>query len=689
LVGRLHGDSRFEGGIASAEDENATSVGVPDRLAAEGDAMSKLNFIRVQDRHLSLWQSAVAKMLHEELGVGGSPTVTLATSDHPLATGVNAHVASVIAGEKLKEPSAALDETALFAYLSQLAFQKGQALVEGDAERAAAIDAAFRPFSDNDPGFLKCAAVYAWYFTNYQGKFLYNDWTIAGGGNINYGMIGWQLPNDAKVGIIGDWGTGLDDARWLLNDLVQLHSPNAIIHLGDIYYSATPDECQANFVNPIREVLAAFGENIPVFTLAGNHDYYALGYGFLPMLAQLNPNVPTAAQQASYFCLRTQDGGWQFLGMDTGLDDANPGDQFNPFYAGPTLKATEITWLQDKMDDFAGGTVLLSHHQLFTANAKINGSTSAYRDLPYLNPFLYDVFGRYFSTDVGAWLWGHEHNFVMYRNGLFGLASGRLLGASAYEEAQTANPYQVNNPEVPYFDPVKYQLPVTSDYYDHSYSVIDLSHREQPTDPVTITHYSYPSWYPTAPPSPTSTAIFSERIMKPQLAPSPPVYFGDLITLVAEEGLPIGALYHNIYSYPTLEADTVSLRLQGGSGQVTHNAHLQIATTESAAGSSNILGAWATPSLYYYSGGYVQQNWTIVKEDPADPVVHVGDRVCFVNQHYAGSYMSPLWSKLWAAIYLTTQTARPYYWTVGAAVANPPAGGEVARGGHQLAKIGG
>jgi hypothetical protein len=183
--------------------------------------------------------------------------------------------------------------------------------------------------------------------TMYQGEFLYNDWTMQPGKSIDYGVISYLLPNNAKIAIIGDWGTGLDDAIEMVGNIVSKYNPDAIIHLGDIYYSGLPGECEQYFV----EALANAGVgNIPVFTLPGNHDYYALGYGFFPMLGQLNKNNPGAAQQASYFCLRTLDGGYQFLGMDTGLGDSDPLDQYDPGYAGPSLMPTEITWHLDKMD---------------------------------------------------------------------------------------------------------------------------------------------------------------------------------------------------------------------------------------------------------------------------------------------------------------------------------------------------
>src|SRR5207244_1267414 len=69
-------------------------------------------------------------------------------------------------------------------------------------------------------------------------------------------------------------------------------------------------------------------------------------------------------------------------------------------------------------------------------------STSSESEFPYLNPKLLDVFEPFFATGIAAWLWGHEHNFVLFQNGLFGLSKGQLLGASAYEERES--PYEVD-----------------------------------------------------------------------------------------------------------------------------------------------------------------------------------------------------------------------------------------------------
>ncbi len=429
----------------------------------------------------------------------------------------NDHVAAVLtAGEAAVPPPAPGDAQQTATYLSRLGLEKGVALVEGDIERAATIDLEFRKYSDIDLKFLSCAVTFAEYYLEHDGEILYNDWTQQGKGNDNYGVIEWTLPDDGVLGIIGDWGTGLDDARELLREVMGF-KPTAIIHLGDIYYSGTPPECHINYADVIADVFKETlpeGKRIPVFNLAGNHDYYAFGYGFYPTLTTINQGTTGAEQVASCFCLRTTDGGWQFLAMDTGYEDSDPWDLIDPG-TGPGLHTSEVQWLQHKLNEFTGATVLLSHNQLFSAHAKLNDSPT-----PYLNTFLQKAFAPYFANDVAAWLWGHEHNFAAYQDGLFGLAKGRLIGCSAYEELTLAKPYAVNYPEVPYLDPAKYQLGSEGDYYDHGYAIVDLSQRAQPSDPVSISYYQFPSWGKTPPQSPKSQLIFSEQLTRPAVTAS-------------------------------------------------------------------------------------------------------------------------------------------------------------------------
>jgi 3',5'-cyclic AMP phosphodiesterase CpdA len=638
--------------------------------------MPEFRFVRAHDRHLSLWQSVVAASVHQQLGAQASTSDVLAD---PMMTATNDHVEAALVGEAAGLEPVPGDDQRTAAFLSRLGFEKGVALVDGDDERAAALDVEFRRYSNDDWRFLGCAATYADYYKKYGGVFRYNDWASVGKRDPNYAVIDWRLPNDAVLGVIGDWGTGLEDAEELLADLMRQHEPDAIIHLGDIYYSATPDtvvngtvapgECRTHYADVFSKVFAATGKHVPVFTLAGNHDYYALGQGtngFYETFNTINARIPGAEQQASYFCLRSLDDGWQFLAMDTGYDDSSPLDQLDALYAGPKLQPTEVEWLQLQLRSFSGATVLLSHHQAFSAHGKINGMYSDYRDLVYMNPYLREAFVAHFGSDVAAWLWGHEHNFAVYRDGLFGLAKGRLVGCSAYEELVSAEPYKVNYPEVPYLDPSGYRVDSAAGYYNHGYAVIKLAGRAQPTDPVSIEYYQYPSWGGTPPSSLESKQVYRESLMRP--IPSPvPITYETPLHLLGQEGFYIAPLAHNIQYYPVARGDSAAaLMIVGGSGVIRHGDQVQIKTTEPLTDDYNMLGAWGTPALYYYTAGYPNQLWTVQKHDPTAPEVRYGDEVCFVNKSYPGQSLQPYWSLIYGARYLTTRSGDPYYWTVPA-----------------------
>ena len=668
--------------------------------------MNSLNFVRVHNGQLSLWQSVVSEYACTQLKAAGENISRNQLLRHPMVKAAAAHVEAAAKGTPPDEDQLDMDDLEQCSmYLSHLGLQYALCLVEGDTERAAAIEDKYRYFSDWDPGFLKCPAIYLEYYTRYEGKFAYNDWKLLGRNIQTFGVIGennngqgYNLPNDAKVAIIGDWGTGLNDARALLVDIIKQHSPAAIIHLGDIYYSGTPDECIDNFSRTIDEAFEIAGAaRVPVFSIPGNHDYYAMGWGYYDMVSKLNSSLGSAAlQPASYFCLRTEDQGWQFLGMDTGLNDANPMNQLDTTYASTWLQPNEIAWHQDKLNNFNGATILLSHHQLFSAHAKINGSLSRYGNMPYLNPSLYETFLPYFQTKIAAWIWGHEHNFVMYQNDLLQLAKGRLVGCSAFEELQLKTPYTVQYPEIPYFRDPRTGLPVelgmNSDpngvkYYNHAYAIIDFSTRQQPSDPVSTTYYEFPSWGDYPPSNPTANTLYTEQFVPPAQVQHPQVPYNTNLNLFAQEGLFIGPLYDSDRNYPTLNSVTpVSLQLVpvNGGSVVYSGDTLYIRTQEYTAGNDNLLGAWPIPSLYYYNNKKKKdphQLWTIRKKDTrSGQEIRYGDEVYFINNNYSDQWMLPYWSKVYSAIYLTTKKNADYYWqilqrsTISAAIAKVATG---------------
>ncbi|SDG72583.1 metallophosphoesterase family protein [Chitinophaga filiformis] len=646
--------------------------------------MSLQNFVRVHNAHLSFWQSVVSQRVRQLLELTGAKVSHNLLLKHPAIAATAQHVKLTAKGTPPGPDTLDLtDPDQQMVYLSHLAYEQALCVVEDDAQRAGVLETEYRKYSDKDIiGFASCVTTFAEYYLKYAGVFAYNDWKELGEDISTYGVInendngnGFSLPSDARVAIIGDWGTGLADAQALLVDIIQRHNPHCIIHLGDIYYSGTPEECVNNFSAIIKNAFdIAEKDPVPVFTIPGNHDYYSLGWGYYSMVYGLNSEIGTAAfQPASYFCLRTEDGGWQFLGMDTGYNDSNPADQADPFYAGPWLQPNEIEWHQDKLNNFAGATILLSHHQLFSSNSKINGELSDFSALPAQNPYLYQTFLPYFPK-IAAWLWGHEHNFVMFENDLLGLSKGRLLGCSAFEELTSSDPYAINYPEIKNFiDPETgnmIELSTNADlngvtYYNHAYAVIDFSGRSNPTDPVTATYYEYPSWGDNPPDDPEATQLYQEQYSLPPVSEVQVPYVANTY-LLSQDGQFIGPEYRD---YPYMSDDTPVAQqfypvVVTSGNYLTHGDKLRILTTDSTVGDKNQLGAFTRKSLYYDDANDNRTAWYVYKRDTSNGLdIHYGDEVYFVNADW-DQWMLPYDSVGLSVLYLTTEENANYYWII-------------------------
>jgi Calcineurin-like phosphoesterase len=293
------------------------------------------------------------------------------------------------------------------------------------------------------------------------------------------------------VGLIADWGTGLDDARWLLSEVMK-KTPDVLIHLGDIYYAGMSDEDRDNFLAIINSATP----NIPVYTLSGNHDMYSGGAPYYWLLTQLNaaPSLRQYRQQASYFCLRNAS--WQILAMDTGFHDCDPATVATNV---TFLEPSEATWHTDKLQNSGGRrSILLSHHQLFTAFGDGVGQGNSGKALAY-NPRLYSVFQPFIGS-IALWLWGHEHNFEVF-DPYSGLNKGRCIGASAIPVLQSQDPYgPISNPDLqdqnalPALVPSVDQLSMNSDkVYFHNYALMTLRIPGGTTLPSRIDYYEVDS----------------------------------------------------------------------------------------------------------------------------------------------------------------------------------------------------
>jgi predicted phosphodiesterase len=404
----------------------------------------------------SFFEEASAKRGGASRGGGraGADAVTRGgAADDPLASAI-AYLADESDLSQTSEESkrGALDTVKYCASLAKgVASEFWNAKVRGDATKYNEYkDALTAKFGDCDPGFSEAVRQYAEFLWR-RGQVPYRKWQ-----NIGDFVIDGKLAADATIGLVADWATGQPEALEVLRQVKQ-HTPSIVAHLGDIYYAGTAREVEEFFFRPWQQELNPEANNITSLVLPGNHDLYAGGEPFYNLLDRVH-------QPASYFCVRNAD--WQFIGLDTALNDRLGG-------APTALQDSEVEWLRDKVKNSGNRrTVLLSHHQLFSTNDKWGKEKQSF------NPLLYQQLKDLLPA-VDLWLWGHEHDLVVFEP-YMGLRRGRCIGGSAFPVGKYELSATPGNPDVPYDKQVV--LSKAGAFYQHCYVIMKLSGRQATVD---------------------------------------------------------------------------------------------------------------------------------------------------------------------------------------------------------------
>lgn len=388
---------------------------------------------------LSLWQSAIEEVIFKRAAAAltpdadGSPSLASRIAiDHPLVGGAVIHAAAkvldnIVPGTTADgSPDPDLGPEQLAAYFSHLHFELAEAKLKldfaKDPEERAAIENEIKTYEEKlgqftvtDPHWAEAIEKYLEYYKSLGPQTVpYVRWA-----NLDEFVID-TLPENATVGFIADWGTGLQASIEVLNQ-VAAANPDVVIHLGDIYYSGTDDEIARCFLDPISR--SNLSKNTPVYSIPGNHEMYAGGQPYYKMLQAMGHG-----QLASYFCLRNKD--WQFLGMDTGLNDHDP---FTVSTKQTFLDPQEVVWHLDKINNNGNRrTVLLSHHEPFSAFSRTAGQ--------YVNRALLGAFAGVLDK-ISLWLWGHEHAMYIYQP-YEGVQRGRCIGNGAIPVSDDQKPYE-------------------------------------------------------------------------------------------------------------------------------------------------------------------------------------------------------------------------------------------------------
>lgn len=229
-----------------------------------------------------------------------------------------------------------------------------------------------------------------------------------------------DMTEDARLVIVGDWGTGLPRARDVaarmhvaIDTALASNRQVHVLHLGDVYYSGLETEDQQRFLDlwPVSQEQADAG--VTSWSLNGNHDMYSGGFGYFGILLQdprFKGQRSPDGRPTSFFRLRSPF--WDFVGLDTAWDT-------------DVTSAGQVAVLQDPqgryVTDVAARSlrklVLFSHHQLVSVYDKSDLGTTLPAELaPVLD-----------RNRVTAWWWGHEHRAITYE-AVGGVSYPRCLG---------------------------------------------------------------------------------------------------------------------------------------------------------------------------------------------------------------------------------------------------------------------
>ena len=212
-----------------------------------------------------------------------------------------------------------------------------------------------------------------------------------------------QLPDAAKLAIMGSWGTGLYGAPVIADSLLKSGPYTLLMHLGDIFYTGREVEVRERFLRFWPTGVATFSR-----ALNGNHEMYSGGIGYFDHV------LSAFGQTSSYFTFSNSD--WMLICLDTAYVDAD-------------IDSEQLQWVEAMLAQRAGRKVaLFSHHYLYS----VFDSTAA---VIKLRVALGDIIR---SGVVRAWYWAHEMRCVLYdRNAADGNIHARCIGHGGFPTKRT------------------------------------------------------------------------------------------------------------------------------------------------------------------------------------------------------------------------------------------------------------
>lgn len=206
------------------------------------------------------------------------------------------------------------------------------------------------------------------------------------------------------IALIADWGTGTAAAH-VVAELALIQQPHMTIHMGDVYFTSTPDEFNTNVLgkplNSQQKGVAFPKGSVTTFLQMGNHELLSGCQGLY------TSGFSYTGQSTTYAVWQTDN--WRIVSLDTGYLCYSTLEGVRDFTTETDAPMPQevVDWLTNtvKLGDPSDkrGILLLSHHQPFDPlSSAYPGATNQ------LNQILP-------AGKQVIWLYGHNHAFAVFQ----------------------------------------------------------------------------------------------------------------------------------------------------------------------------------------------------------------------------------------------------------------------------------
>lgn len=228
-----------------------------------------------------------------------------------------------------------------------------------------------------------------------------------------WGRLNFHTPSGEhplRVGIVGDASFG-DEATQRLVALMAAQDLNFVLHTGDVVYETDPSDLMNSYVVKYFEPFAPLLQQMPVYTVLGNHDYDAVlrwqdapfyDYAF-PPFPDPDFSYPEARRANQYYAFHYQD--VQFLMLDSQV-----------FY-GVQGRGEQDAWLAERLADPRFRITIPVFHVSPYSSSVVHPDDSL--------PVRYSWNPRFEAANVPVVFSGHFHHYERHiANGITYIVSG-------------------------------------------------------------------------------------------------------------------------------------------------------------------------------------------------------------------------------------------------------------------------